>query len=144
MQRQPFANAKHRDNAQLPETFPIIKSASKDFSSVRKRKDRAANQDLRVRHAWPVSCQPLLLLASCYSLAIHSKAKHAQTGVGATKMSLREARSMSEGHPKFEGCPRVTRTAGMSETTQTWLAHCAGPGFAGTGEATCTSCEGAA
>ena len=73
MQRQPFANAEHRDNAQLPETFPIIKSASRDFSSVRKRKDRAASQDLRVRHAWPVLCQPVLLIASCSSLAIHSK-----------------------------------------------------------------------
>jgi len=51
MHRQPFGNAKFRENAQLPETFPIVKDASKDFSSVRKRKERAAGQDLRVRHA---------------------------------------------------------------------------------------------
>lgn len=49
MHRQPFGNARHRDNAQLPETFPIVKDASKEFASIRKRKVPAANQDLRVR-----------------------------------------------------------------------------------------------
>jgi len=50
MHRQPFGNAKFRENAQLPETFPIVKDASKDFT-VRKIKERSAGQDLRVRHA---------------------------------------------------------------------------------------------
>ncbi|CAL5222421.1 g4783 [Coccomyxa viridis] len=49
MQRQPFGNARYRDNAQLPETFPIVKDASKEFGAVRKRKAIAANQDLRVQ-----------------------------------------------------------------------------------------------
>ena len=49
MHRQPFSNAKHRDNAQLPETFPIIKNAAKDYNLLRKRKERPANHDLRVR-----------------------------------------------------------------------------------------------
>ena len=48
MHRQPFSNAKHRDNAQLPETFPIIKNAAKDYNTLRKRKERPANHDLRV------------------------------------------------------------------------------------------------
>ena len=52
MQMQPFGNARYRENAQLPETFPIVKDASKEFSAVRKRKAIAANQDLRVRQAF--------------------------------------------------------------------------------------------
>ena len=48
MHRQPFRNARYRENAQLPETFPIVKDASKEFASIRKRKAQAANQDLRV------------------------------------------------------------------------------------------------
>ena len=49
MHRQPFSNANHRDKAQLPETFPIIKNAAKDYNLLRKRKERPANHDLRVR-----------------------------------------------------------------------------------------------
>ena len=51
MHRQPFSNARYRENAQLPETYPVIKNASKDFNGVRKRKERTGSQDLRVRHA---------------------------------------------------------------------------------------------
>ena len=52
MQRQPFGNARYKENAQLPETFPIVKDASKDYNYVRKRKDTAASQDLRVRRGF--------------------------------------------------------------------------------------------
>ena len=52
MQRQPFGNARYRENAQLPETFPIVKDASKEFSSARKRKAIAGNQELRVRQVF--------------------------------------------------------------------------------------------
>ena len=52
MQRQPFGNARYRENAQLPETFPIVKDASKEFGSARKRKATSGNQDLRVRQGF--------------------------------------------------------------------------------------------
>ncbi|CAL8467510.1 g7048 [Coccomyxa elongata] len=64
MHRQPVASCSYRDTAQLPETFPIVRSGGKISPTVGKRKERTANVELRVQVLQEQAKRPHLLKAS--------------------------------------------------------------------------------